>query len=134
MIDAIGGWKFSGAGLEWNHYSLFFAVVGSCVFPEPSFFSRRLHEPEATSMESIASGHPHPLADAASGCGFGPGSETPTGIGFQNRQTWKGCVKPKAIEVKLQVWRFPFASQPRAIHSAVAVARKIPPPLHHPTR
>lgn len=52
LIDAVGNHTASGAGLEWNRYSVFFGatVLTFCI---TSALGRRLHEPEAASMEDL---------------------------------------------------------------------------------
>jgi len=46
----VGGSKTVWLCLEWNHFSVFFAATG-VVFLVAFILSRRLHEPEAASME-----------------------------------------------------------------------------------
>ncbi|MDB6019796.1 MAG: Major Facilitator Superfamily protein [Pedosphaera sp.] len=52
LIDAVGSWKVVRFYLEWNRFSVFFAAAGA-VFFVAFILARRLHEPEAISMEAL---------------------------------------------------------------------------------
>jgi hypothetical protein len=52
LIDAVGGWKAVWLCVEWNRFSVFFAATG-VVFLVAFILARRLHEPEAASMEGL---------------------------------------------------------------------------------
>lgn len=51
-IDAVGQWRHVTALFEWNRYSVFFAAV-IAAFAIMLYFTRRLHEPQAASMEDL---------------------------------------------------------------------------------
>jgi MFS family permease len=52
LIDAIGERAPEWMGLSWNRFSVFFGAVALC-WIVTLFFSRRLHEPQAVSMEQL---------------------------------------------------------------------------------
>jgi MFS family permease len=52
LIDAIGGWHATGAGLVWNRYAVFFAAV-AMVLITALVLATRLEEPKAVSMEAL---------------------------------------------------------------------------------
>jgi len=52
LIDAIGERHWQWLGLDWNRYTVFFAVAG-LAFTVALALSRRLEEPEAASMEKL---------------------------------------------------------------------------------
>jgi len=52
LIDAVGARSPVWLGLAWNHYSVFFAAA-ALAFTVTLTLARRLHEPEAASMEDL---------------------------------------------------------------------------------
>lgn len=52
LIDAVGDHSASWIGLEWNRFTLFFAAA-ALAFLVTLALTRRLHEPEAASMEQL---------------------------------------------------------------------------------
>jgi MFS family permease len=52
LIDAIGARSCHWLGLDWNHYTVFFAAA-AVAFLVTLGLARRLHEPEAASMEEL---------------------------------------------------------------------------------
>jgi MFS family permease len=52
LIDATGSREPVWLGLAWNHYTIFFAAAG-VAFAATLALARRLHEPEAASMEEL---------------------------------------------------------------------------------
>jgi MFS family permease len=52
LIDAVGSHSRLWLGLEWNRYSVFFAAT-ALAFTVTLTLARRLHEPEAASMEDL---------------------------------------------------------------------------------
>jgi MFS family permease len=52
LIDAVGAHSWHWLGLAWNRYSAFFAAT-ALVFSLALTLARRLHEPEAASMEDL---------------------------------------------------------------------------------
>ena len=52
VIDLIGNRQAHFLGLNWNHYSIFFALV-LLVFAAALGLARRLHEPKAASLEAL---------------------------------------------------------------------------------
>jgi MFS family permease len=52
IIDAVGTWKARGLGLEWNHYTIFFAAV-AVLLGLTLLLARRLEEPKAASMDVL---------------------------------------------------------------------------------
>lgn len=52
LIDAVGEKKPAWLGLEWNRYTLFFALAGAA-FAVTFALARRLDEPKAASMEAL---------------------------------------------------------------------------------
>ncbi len=52
LIDAVGDRSPVWLGVSWNHYAVFFAAAG-LVFLVTLGLARRLHEPEAASMEEL---------------------------------------------------------------------------------
>ncbi len=52
VIDLIGNREGTFAGLNWNHYTIFFALV-SLVFAAALVLALKLHEPKAASLEKL---------------------------------------------------------------------------------
>jgi MFS family permease len=52
LIDAVGERRWQGLGLDWNRYTVFFAVTAG-VFAVTLGLARRLQEPQAASMEAL---------------------------------------------------------------------------------
>jgi MFS family permease len=52
LIDGVGDHTVNALGLVWNRYTIFFAATG-LAFAATLAFARRLHEPEAASMEAL---------------------------------------------------------------------------------
>ena len=52
LIDAVGAHSLRWAGLSWNRYTVFFAAA-ALVYSVTLALARRLHEPEAASMEAL---------------------------------------------------------------------------------
>jgi MFS family permease len=52
LIDLIGNREGTFAGLRWNHYTIFFALV-SLVFAAALALALKLHEPKAASLEKL---------------------------------------------------------------------------------
>jgi MFS family permease len=52
LIDAVGARSPTWLGLAWNHYTIFFAAA-AFVFLVSFWLARRLHEPQAASMEEL---------------------------------------------------------------------------------
>jgi MFS family permease len=52
LIDAIGHHSSNWLGITWNRYTVFFAAA-ALSFTITLTFARRLHEPEAASMEDL---------------------------------------------------------------------------------
>ena len=52
LIDAVGHHSSTWLGIEWNRYTVFFAAAALC-FTVTLALARRLHEPEAASMEDL---------------------------------------------------------------------------------
>ena len=52
VIDLIGNREGSFAGLNWNHYTIFFALV-TLVFGAALVLALKLHEPKAASLEKL---------------------------------------------------------------------------------
>jgi MFS family permease len=55
LIDAVGDNSTMWAGLEWNRFTVFFGAA-SVAFLASLLLARRLHEPEAASMEELLRG------------------------------------------------------------------------------
>jgi MFS family permease len=54
LIDAIGARHAAWLGLDWNRYTIFFALA-AVAFAVTFVVARRLHEPKAASMEQLIS-------------------------------------------------------------------------------
>ncbi len=52
LIDAVGARSATWLGLAWNRYTVFFAAA-ALAFVVTLVLARRLHEPEAASMEDL---------------------------------------------------------------------------------
>jgi MFS family permease len=52
LIDAVGESKPAWLGLEWNRYTVFFALA-AVAFAATFVLARRLDEPKAASMEAL---------------------------------------------------------------------------------
>ncbi len=54
VLDLIGDWQAHYLGINWNHYTIFFALV-MLVFILALICARKIHEPKAASLEALVS-------------------------------------------------------------------------------